>query len=189
MAPIGATHDDQPTRPKEIIEQTFNVFCGPQQTMDQVGFAKFCESSKRALVSDADVVYNTVVDNVHIGMELSEFKAALGLLVNADKSRSPRTDRKSNILLGADRKSVSECYEVRKPCELQVRKPVRQRSTARKSSSENHSKNKRVDISLKSKTSSTFRWSPLAISDPNTGGQDSVSASRTIRWCPADLEE
>ncbi len=31
-------------RMQEIIEQTFNVFCGAQQTMDEVGFAKFCES-------------------------------------------------------------------------------------------------------------------------------------------------
>jgi len=167
MAPIGRLPDT--TRPKEIIEQTFNVFCGPQQTMDKVGFAKFCESSKRALVSDADVIFFTVVNNAHNGMELSEFKAALGLLVNAGKVARSCTDRKS----------VSESKE--------VRKPVRQRSTARKSSLENHSKNKRVDISLKSKTSSPFRWSPLDISHPSTRGQE--SPSRTIRWCPADLEE
>jgi hypothetical protein len=165
------------TRPKEIIEQTFNVFSGPQQTMDQSGFARFCESSKRVVASDANAIFCTVVQNSHSGMDLHEFKAALGLLVNVNRKTgscdSPHEEKRC----------LGECVEAR-----EVVKPARQVSSGRrKSCLENHSKNKAVG--LKPKHSSTFRWSPLDVAEPISGVQDTLSPSRTIRWCPAELEE
>jgi len=155
------------TRPKEIIEQTFNVFCGSQRTMDEVGFSKFCESSKRALGSDASHIFLTVVQDVHQGMDLGEFKEALALLVNANGGRGGnRTDRKA--LSGNSSKLI---------------KPARQSSMEGKASLENQ--RPMNSLGAAPKTSSTFRWSPLDV-----GCDESPSSrSRAIRWCPADLEE
>jgi len=183
MAPIGNFPDV--TRPKEIIEQTFNVFCGPQQIMDKTGFAKFCESSKKVAASDAMIIFSAVVQNVHSGMDLSEFKAALGVLVNFGKEISAKRGQGLTSAPRADRRpSLSECFEA-----PEVIKPARQESTRRKSL-ENHGQN--TTVGLKPKTSSTFRWSPLDIVDNITGVQETRcpgTPSRTIRWCPAELEE
>lgn len=164
------------TRPKEIIAQTFDVFCGPEQTMDTLGFAKFCESSKRVVASDANIIFSAVVHDAHYGMDLTEFKAALGLLVNIKKAGGC-----------PDRESSSECFEVAAVDE--VIKPARQISMGRRSSLENHSQNTTVGLKTKLKDPSSFRWSPLDIVDPINGGRPLDSPSRTIRWCPAELEE
>jgi hypothetical protein len=177
MAPIGSLPGA--TRPKQIIEQTFNVFCGPQGTMDMMGFVKFCESSKKVPASDADTIFSTVVQNARNGMNLSEFKAALELCVNSSKAAA----------ICADTRCLSDFSEV---CGRQGQismpiKPGRQGSTRRKSCLENHSLN--VPVGLKPKCSSTFRWSPIDVADTINGGLDSSATRRTIRWCPADVEE
>merc|ERR1711924_185961 len=64
-------------------------------TMDELRFARFCESSKRLPASDANFVFAAVVNNVQKGMELKEFKQALTLLVNSDNiSRSQQGESK-----------------------------------------------------------------------------------------------
>jgi len=147
--------------------------------MDMMGFVKFCESSKKVPASDADTIFSTVVQNVRNGMNLGEFKAALELCVNSVKGAG----------MCADRKCLSECPDV---CGRQARtskliKPARQGSTRRKPCLENHSLN--ITVGLKPKCSSTFRWSPLDVADALNGGQESPAIRRTIRWCPAQLEE
>jgi len=85
-----------------IIERTFEVFSGPEGTMDRTGFVKFCESSKKVPASDADTIFLTVVQNVRNGMHLGEFEAALELCVNSGKGER----------IGADRKCLNECPDV-----------------------------------------------------------------------------
>lgn len=169
-------------RPKEIIEQTFNVFCGPQRTMDEVGFAKFCESSKRVLAADADAIFSAVVQNVHNGMELSEFKDALTLLVDFGNRSQNRP--------GTERKPLSEKNFMASPKAV---KPVRKSSSGpRRSTAQKHKRPQQCDAKLDARP--TFRWSPLDIGDsidenddyPNK--QESPYGVRTIRWCPAELE-
>lgn len=162
--------------------RTFNVFCGPQRTMDEVGFAKFCESSKRGLASDADAIFSAVVQNAHNGMELSEFKAALTLLVDFGNRGQNHP--------GTERKPLSENNFRASPRAV---KPARKISVGpRRSTAQKHKRPQHCDA--KSEARSTFRWSPLDIGDsidqnddyPNT--QDSSSQTRAIRWCPAELE-
>lgn len=76
------------TRQQEIIEETFNVFCGAQQAMDEVSFTKFCECTRRARGSDASAVFFAVVQNVSHGMILSEFKECLALLVKVNGAKN-----------------------------------------------------------------------------------------------------
>lgn len=168
------------TRPKEIIEHTFNVFCGAQKTMDEVGFAKFCESSKRVLASDARNIFCAVVQNVHNGMDLSEFKDALTLLVKFGKNSANQQ--------GMDRKASSDNQSPK------AVKPAGRRSTVRRSTLQSRrnriesdsSNSSDKDSSTSSESPSTFRWSPLDIGD-SINRED--SPSRPIRWCPAELEE
>jgi hypothetical protein len=161
----------RPLQPKEIIEHTFNVFCGHQQTMDEVGFAKFCESSKRVIASDASIIFTNVVQNVHNGMDLNEFKAALGLLVNFSKTGGNRTPVEK-IANGAIR-----------PARPSSRGKVRVSTSG-------------AEPKI---TASTFRWSPLAIVESvedikesrleTVERQKARKASRTIRWCPAEVDD
>jgi hypothetical protein len=82
MAPIDTP--PKAARPLNIIERTFEVFSGPEGTMDRTGFVKFCESSKKVPASDADTIFLTVVQNARSGMTLGEFKAALELCVKKE---------------------------------------------------------------------------------------------------------
>lgn len=162
-------------RPKEIIEQTFNVFCGSHMTMDMVAFAKFCESSKRVPTSDANLIFSAAVRNVHLGMELSDFKVALGLLVNFVKS-------------GTMQRLGSETSSLLQNGDFEVIKPRRPSSTGKcRSSSENHSNNTPM-VKKSQKNPSSFRWSPLDVVDTCSGATQETP-SRIIRWCPAELEE
>jgi hypothetical protein len=169
-------------RPKEIIERTFDVFCGLQQTMDIVGFAKFCASSKRVLASEADDIFSAVVQNAHRGMELSEFKDALTLLVDVGSKVQSHP--------GTERKPLSERNHRASPKAV---KPARKslagqrKSTGQKPEGSHH-------CDAKSEARPIFRWSPLDIGDSIDENndcrlqQEPLSQSRTIRWCPAELE-
>lgn len=159
------------THPKEMIEETFNVFSGFEQTMDEIGFTKFCECSKRVVPSEARIIFSAVVQNVHIGMDLKEFKDALNLLVASSKR-------------GIEKRAASERGS------LKAVNPARQRSTMMREFKENR-RTSNVDQELV-KTPSTFRWSPLDLGDsikPVNDDKSKEPPSRTIRWCPADLEE
>jgi len=170
------------THPKEIIEDTFNVFCGEQQTMDVVGFAAFCECSKRVLAADAKIIFSAVVQDMHTGMELSEFKDALSLLVDFGKGSGRYKDE--------DREMSIEKRITKVPT------PVSKRSTVRRSSLQlpqgrpslerrRHSTN-----AVELNRPSSFRWSPLEIGDCSIENKISKEPTcRPIRWCPADLEE
>jgi len=199
MAPISIS---SATHPKEIIEQTFSVFCGTHETMDEAGFAKFCESIKSVPASDARAIFCTVVPSVHSGMDLREFKAALGLLVNDTKTSHSRPDRE--LLTDRSFKS-SKVIRIATPQGLTRR---------RRPSYESHLQNavgiKSAIVETNSDVSTDigsdddlhecpnsddgqhgFRWSPMAISESINGSEEPVSPShkRTIRWCPADFEE
>lgn len=130
------------SRPREIIEQTFVVFCDHCVSMDIVSFVKFCGSCKRVCESDASAIFFAVVRNVHNGMDLDEFKDALSLLVNAQKGNS--ADRKI-----ADDKSSK------------VVRPANQTSIGRKLATENHGPN--TTVGRKPSSSLSLRWSPPCI--------------------------
>mmetsp|Transcript_58723 Transcript_58723/g.102776 ORF Transcript_58723/g.102776 Transcript_58723/m.102776 type:complete len:159 (-) Transcript_58723:144-620(-) len=93
----------QPSQPAdEVIATTFNVFCGPHTAMDEVHFEKFCRSSgrvhKRSSSTAAKDIFVSVVENSAIGMNLSEFKTALSILVEGDtKLGTPKRRPARNI--------------------------------------------------------------------------------------------
>lgn len=183
------------THPKEIIEQTFGVFCGAHDTMNEAGFAKFCQSSKSVPAADARAIYCAVVPNVHSGMDLNEFKAALGLLVNDGRTCCSRTDGE----LPADRSFKSS-----KVIRIATQGLTRRRRPSYESHLQNAVGIKSAIVETNSDVSTDtgsdidsddgqhgFRWSPMAISDPVNDCEEPISPShkRTIRWCPADLDE
>jgi len=130
------------SRPREIIEQTFNVFCNHCVSMDIVSFVKFCGSCKRVCESDASAIFFAVVRNVHDGMDLDEFKDALSLLVNVQKGNS------------ADRKTQGGKSS-------KVGRPADQTAIGRKLAAENRGPN--TTVSRMPSSSFSLRWSPPCI--------------------------
>jgi hypothetical protein len=149
--------------------------------MDEVGFARFCESCKKVPALDASIVFSTVVQNVNnSGMSLTEFKAALALLVSFGKQ------------------SMEAKCAIEKPAETPIRSGVvatasrpNQKVSSRRVLCESNRKESENDFE---KPASTLRWSPLAVSEmedslPRSTRRSVRRRSRTIRWCPADVED
>jgi hypothetical protein len=168
-------------QPKEIIEHTFRVFCGQQQTMDEVGFARFCESCKNVSANDASIVFATVVHNANNkGMNLTEFKAALALLVSFGKQSG---EENSSIETPAKTPTRSvNATKASRPGQILSPRGVL---------CERNRKESETDFE---KPASTFRWPPPAVSEtevsvPRRAKPLARRGSRTIRWCPAEMEE
>jgi hypothetical protein len=192
MAPIASLPDA--ARPKEIIERTFDVFSGPEGTMDMMCFVKFCESSKKVSAAVADTIFSTVVQNVRDGMNLSEFKAALELCVNSGKpARTCSTPDKKCLTESSEDSPIVHRRSSRlvliKPCRRASMGSVDLQGLSKKSSLGSENQNLNITVDKPPKCESSFRWSPIDPADVSTGGQDSPIIRRTIRWCPAAVEE
>jgi len=154
-------------QPKDIIEETFNVFCGQEQSMDEDRFAKFCESTKHVLAADARAIFSIVVTHGNQGMDLSDFKVALGLLVNFSKQGRPQPPSKAPQVPKHKAKT----------CGLQ-----QPREDRRGSRSASFSWSALVDKSKD--TEEKPPHAPMPVARPLARHM-----SRTIRWCPVELDD
>lgn len=142
------------TAHREVIEHTFDVFCGQCATMDVAGFVKFCASSKRVSEADANIIFFAVVRNVNQGMNFSEFKDALSLLLNVGKDRTDSRTLSERSSKGcSDRKRLVE-----KSCT--AKGSAKQNSGRKMTATENHSPNA---AGIRKKSSTILCWSPPSV--------------------------
>jgi len=164
--------------------------------MDMMCFVKFCESSKKVSAAVADTIFSTVVQNVRDGMNLSEFKAALELCVNSAKpARTCSTPDKKCLTESSEDQPWrpvprrSSRLVLIKPCRRASMGSVDFRGLSKKSALGSENLNLNITVDKPPKCESSFRWSPIDPADVSTGGQDSPIIRRTIRWCPATVED
>jgi len=97
-------------RPSRIVEEAFQLFCGPQASMDLCTFRCFCHHSSLLAVdtdlvanaSYADDVFSATVPPGHDSMCLHEFKAALQLLVERQRAATSAPLGMTSCLRDAD---------------------------------------------------------------------------------------
>jgi len=142
----------------DLIEHAFNIFGEQQETMCEVGFAKFCKCTHKIQGPTTSAIFSSVVQDKAKGMNLNEFKTALGLLVSSGEHCTNSKAAAKKILKSSAQGSGRVLPE------------------SRRAQKEN----------LPAAASATNQIEERLPSSATR--QSARKLSRTIRWCPADLD-